>query len=118
MKIVVFAAIVSLCNVLGCHKDTIEEPAPISVVMQQCNTTSVSGTSVQVCYQELIEDSRCPANANCGWMGVAKVKLGVAVGTQNHTIQLSTLHMPQQQYFTDTIVSRFHIRLLQVLPYP
>ncbi|MBN2263032.1 MAG: hypothetical protein JW735_08970, partial [Prolixibacteraceae bacterium] len=42
-------------------------------------------------FDELMEDSRCPMNANCVWEGNAKIRLSLkSSDDQEHSIELNT----------------------------
>jgi hypothetical protein len=67
------------------------------------------------CFDELMEDSRCPMNANCVWEGNAKIRLSLkSSDDQEHSIELNT----NSNFTIDTIVGDFYILLNSLSPYP
>lgn len=52
----------------------------------------VRGTALKIKFVELLEDSRCPADALCVWAGNAKIKVKITKrGAPPETIELNTL---------------------------
>lgn len=118
-KIGLFFLIISpLFNFMSCHKES-EGNCDDSVTasLGQCDIKIASDQTIRICYDSLLEDSRCPADANCIWSGVAKVQLTANVGSAKTTFQLSTIKLAPS-YNTDTTISGFHIKLTGVQPYP
>jgi hypothetical protein len=73
---------------------------------------AVAGFTVR--FQAVLEDSRCPVNADCVWAGNAKVALDV-VGAQgrSETITLNTELEPRTAR-----VGSFELRLISLAPRP
>lgn len=46
---------------------------------------------VTVKFVELIEDSRCPADVNCVWAGVAKIKVRLSRAGRSAVVELNTM---------------------------
>lgn len=88
----------------------------LSVRMRDCAARSFDGETVRICYDSLLQDSRCPTYAVCVWAGVAQVKLTVRIGSGAYPVVLSTLKAPG--YVRDTIVRDYRITLEDVKPYP
>lgn len=82
------------------------------------NCTSVNKTELpSICFDSLIIDCRCPADAACIWAGYAQVKLSINTGMGYKSFFLSTLKtsfLPS----TDTVIDGYNIRLINVFPYP
>jgi hypothetical protein len=45
---------------------------------------------LSVRFVELVEDSRCPADAQCVWAGNAKIKIRVTLNGRGHDLSLDT----------------------------
>jgi len=60
------------------------------------------------------EDSRCPYNVECVWAGNAKVKFDFTINNHVSTFLLNTI----PGFRTDTIISGFRIKLIELNPYP
>lgn len=70
---------------------------------------TISPYRVAVTFADVLEDSRCPANANCFWAGNGKVQIQVA----KDDVQLNTFLEPHQASIND-----FTIQLVGLEPYP
>lgn len=78
----------------------------------ECKT--VYGQST-LCFDTVLEDSRCPDGAVCVWEGNAKVQLALSgIGMGKHSIELNT----NQSFPTDTTINHLNISLVNVVPYP
>jgi hypothetical protein len=64
-------------------------------------------------FVELVEDSRCPADAQCVWAGNAKIKIRVTMNGRSHDISLDT--NGQHQAAT---AEGYSIKLLSLTPAP
>jgi hypothetical protein len=63
----------------------------------------------------IINDSRCPIEANCIWTGNAEVRLDLIIeGNYRHVFVLNT----NNDYKVDTIIDNIRYRLVGLLPYP
>lgn len=72
--------------------------------------------SIEISMDSILEDSRCPPNANCVWLGVATVRFNYLDNQTNHQITLSTIE--ERQYKRDTVINQTKIYLINLLPYP
>ena len=60
-------------------------------VKVQVNTEKVSPKSkLNIRFVELVDDSRCPADATCVWAGNAKIKVRVSKNGRSHDLTLDT----------------------------
>jgi hypothetical protein len=88
-----------------------------SIKLYQCVDTNLNGTTVQLCFDSLVQDSRCPSTATCIWQGEATVKVSLKVNGRKESFNLSTLNQ-RPDYRNDTTISGYNIKLLMVNPYP
>ena len=84
---------------------------------RQCEERTVNGSKVTICFNKLLEDSRCPLKAMCIWQGVAKGNFSIHSGNQETEFSLSTATM-QPAYNRDTILFGYKIHLVDIKPYP
>lgn len=98
----------------SCRKTN--EPRNLSILLEQCSSTVYNGDSIRVCFDSL-SDSRCPANANCIWQGIATGTFNVRINQQSHHIKLSTPEL-QPGFSKDTTLGIYHFTLTGVMPYP
>lgn len=82
-----------------------------------CKTLNIGGQNVNICFEELVEDSRCPANVNCIWQGVAKGRFKFTVNNNSAIFNLSTLTFAPH-YQNEVMVSGYKIKLINIFPYP
>jgi len=74
---------------------------------------------IKICFDSLVEDSRCPAGAQCFWQGRGVVKFAFTVNKEQRPVTLSTLGLHGlPRYPSDTILMGYKIELVNLLPYP
>jgi hypothetical protein len=77
-------------------------------------TANVGGQALTITFRRVSDDSRCPMDAVCVWMGDATVSLDVTVGRMAWTpFDVHTHVEPKKAAFRD-----FNIELVSLLPYP
>lgn len=116
MRAAIFTGVLIIICLFACKK-SVDIEQPFVVKLNQCNQVTVNNQSIRICYDSLIEDSRCPKNAVCVWQGVARVKLSATISGEQHSFHLSTVNM-QPDYRTDTVLSGYKFQLINVHPYP
>lgn len=87
------------------------------VELKSCTRTNVSGDRVTICFDSLLTDSRCPANANCGTPGYAIIQMTLSVKGQQQSFKISTVDLPPQ-YGNDAKVLGYKVKLINLAPYP
>jgi hypothetical protein len=87
-----------------------------AVPLGGCITKALPKGQIKICYDSLVNDSRCPANATCVWQGAAIGKFSFYVNSSKHTLTLSTFKFGP--YNRDTVVGNYKIELLDIDPYP
>jgi len=65
-------------------------------------------------FVELVEDSRCPADANCVWAGNAKIKIRVSKNGKSEDLTLDT-NGPKQYV---TTADGYSVKLVGLTPSP
>ena len=114
MKFVLFALLVfAFAACTKYQKDNLD----FTIERYHCANTKINGETIRVCFDSLVSDSRCPANANCIWSGEATVKLSIQRNRQTQSFKLSTLNATPI-FRNDTTVFGYHVKLLSVTPYP
>jgi hypothetical protein len=87
-----------------------------------CNDCSQNRSDhIKICFDSLLEDSRCPIGAQCVWQGRAVAKFSFTVDKDERAITLTTLHSPViwvPHYPADTILMGYQIEFINLLPYP
>jgi hypothetical protein len=110
-----FLIAITLVIFVSCKKETTVDTQTIA--LNNCSEEPVESLAYRLCFDSLLEDSRCPANAVCVWQGAAKAKFLFKVNNQEHVVRLSTISMAPH-YSTDATVAGYHLKLVNILPYP
>ena len=119
MKIFLFiipVVIVLMAN--SCSKKDVElREGTIELALKRCSNGDIGGNNLRLCFDSLISDSRCPANAVCGWAGTAIAKFSFTKDNETKIFVLSTLDM-SPTYRKDTILMGYKIEFVNLSPYP
>jgi hypothetical protein len=94
---------------LGCNKEKNTQPIDIQPIISIYNCNLIS-EKASICYDSLINDSRCPEDVVCVWSGNVKVALSLKQGNINFPFQITNNK--------DTTINGIKIKLLDVMPYP
>src|SRR5688572_13828978 len=99
-----FLIALTLIVFVSCKKETTASVDTQTVALNNCSEEPAENLSYRLCFDSLLEDSRCPVNAVCVWQGAAKAKFRFKVNNQEHLVRLSTISMAPH-YSTDTTVA-------------
>jgi hypothetical protein len=78
----------------------------------------ITGENLRLHFDEVLEDSRCPAQVECVWTGQARIAVVVhAAASTPITVAFNTNPAPGQNAQTAQ-VGEYEIRLLSLEPYP
>ncbi|HYO21253.1 MAG TPA: hypothetical protein VER36_02535 [Flavisolibacter sp.] len=120
MKLILGLALAATC-LLACKKQNdrkqSDDAAGITVTLSNCGYADSVGMPPTICFEALVEESRCPINANCVWKGVAVGRFSLRLSGVQHQFLLATTKSPGRPS-TDTTVAGYHIRLVNITPYP
>jgi hypothetical protein len=114
--IAIFSVVVSMLLGPGCNKD-IDPDSPFFLSWHNCSQRNYGNGTVKICFDELMQDSRCPIGAMCIWQGVAELRFSFTVNDSRQDITLATLNIPGM-YRSDTTLMGYKVELLSVTPYP
>lgn len=115
MKAFKIYTLIAAVVLLSCSK-TKEKDNNLPVT--QCKDYALESQVVNVCFNKVVNDSRCPKDAVCIWQGTAIVELSVLINTELHKIQLASNTMLQPLIASDTTINRVKIEVLDLTPYP
>ena len=109
----------------GAESGVISTP-PASVLSEGNKITFTEGENkflkefeMNVTFDRITEDSRCPTGVKCVWEGVATAEFTVmGTYTRPRKIILSTLNNAARGYSSSTVFNDYAITLLEVQPYP
>jgi hypothetical protein len=118
MKIVLaILSVISLGFVNSCSKSGVDlKEGDLQVALRKCSDGKISGDKLGLCFDSLISDSRCPANAVCVWAGAAVAKFSLTKNGQPTSFTLSTLKFAD--YNKDTVLMGYKIEFVNLSPYP
>lgn len=79
---------------------------------------SIPNSKVTIEFENISEDSRCPANVTCVWEGIAIVNLKAVSGSETKDIQVATRDFSPKQVTKSFSYSGYRFTLQDVRPYP
>jgi hypothetical protein len=97
------------------------QPQSGDVQLQVGKTATLEGGALQVSMVQVSEDSRCPKDVMCVWMGRAVVRLHVVLdGVDRGDVDVTLYpgRRPQSAPDADATVDRYVISLVDLQPYP
>lgn len=112
----VIAALLIGCNSSNSTPTEIEDLVTQQFTVRYGQTAAVAGSSLRVRFAELAEESRCPKNVVCVWMGNAKIRLDVTSNGRTESVELNTAG--NSQFPREATVFGTTIRLIDLQPYP
>ncbi|HET6996180.1 MAG TPA: hypothetical protein VFI06_14405 [Chitinophagaceae bacterium] len=102
----------------SCKKNQTADDGALRIKLYSCASPIVSGTQVQLCFDSLLMDSRCPCNADCIWRGIAAGKFSFSVDGQTHRLRLAEFAVWPFLFPKDTTVAGYKIEFVDLTPYP
>src|SRR4029079_3700015 len=85
----IIVLLIGLGILISCKKNKTIDDDALRIRLYSCANPIVSGTQVQLCFDSLLTDSRCPCNADCIWRGYAAGKFSFSVDGQTHQLRLA-----------------------------
>ena len=89
----------------------------IELKLSDCENGSIAGDDLKLCFNALVSDSRCPANAMCVWQGTAVAKFSLTKNNETSSFELATINM-SPNYHKDTTMMGYKIEFINLSPYP
>jgi hypothetical protein len=89
----------------------------IELKLSGCENGRIAGDDLTLCFNAVVSDSRCPANAMCIWQGAATATFSFTKNNDTHRFNLSTITM-KPNYTKDTVIAGYKIEFINLLPYP
>lgn len=102
-----------LMLVVGIVPASAARRGPETLKVQVNKEKSFPKAKLRVKFVELVEDSRCPADAQCVWAGNAKIRIRVTANGRSHELTLDT-NGPHQ----GATAEGYAIRLVGLTPTP
>ncbi len=110
MKTIIFSSLLLILLFAGCHKEEASRQFPVESKFKIDQTFHFNDNPLQFTLAE-INDSRCPRDVVCVWIGQAEVKIVVKSPVQG-TVVLNTFNHEK-----DTL-GDYAFQLVDVSPYP
>jgi hypothetical protein len=102
--------------IIACKKEHQQVDGNLTdVTLYSCNG-DVNSSFPYVCFDSLITDSRCPANAECFWSGYALIKVSFHENGNTHVFNMSTIN--RLGGVSDTIINGYKVAFSALNPYP
>lgn len=115
MKACKIYTLIAAVVLLSCSK-TKEKGNNLRVT--RCKDYALTSQVVNVCFNQVLSDSRCPKDVVCIWQGSAIIELSVLINTELHKIQLASNTTLPSLPSSDTTINRVKIEVLELTPYP
>ena len=106
--------IIILLFFISCSKEPVTNSSLVNY--KNCTSQTIKSEAVTVCLDDVVSDSRCPANAICVWAGTAIAKFSFTANGNVYPLTLATFAFGGIP--SDTIVAGYKIKFLNLTPYP
>ncbi len=102
----------------SCSRSGIElKEGTLNIPLKKCADGKISRDKLSLCFDSVINDSRCPANAVCVWQGTAVAKFSLTKNDKSTSFELATIKM-SPNYHKDTAIMGYKIEFVNLSPYP
>jgi len=116
LSILLFTTLTAFVNSCSKSGDKFRE-GTIELKISECEDGRIAGNDLKLCFDAVVSDSRCPANAMCIWQGAATATFSFTKNGATHRFDLSTITM-KPNYTKDTIIAGYKIEFINLSPYP
>ena len=77
--------------IIGCKtQNTKPETSDGPIIIMQNSAEKIPNSKITLTFRNIVEDSRCPADATCIWEGIAIVNLTAKYGNETQNFQIAT----------------------------
>jgi len=109
------AAVCGLGAIQSCASaDVVVAQPGVAFSLPVGQTASLRGNSTRLTFNQVREDSRCPANAVCVWEGDAKIEVGISRNGGALETNVMSISRPNNELRTGNL----HIKFVGLAPYP
>ena len=116
LSILLFITLTSFVNSCSKSGNKFKE-GTIELKLSDCEKGNIAGDDLKLCFEAVVSDSRCPANAVCIWQGAATASFSFTKNGDTHRFNLSTIAM-KPNYTKDTVIAGYKIEFIDLSPYP
>lgn len=100
----------------SCKKNNLETGNIKSVTLYNCSEKTIEP---YICFDSLIDDSRCPQGVECIWAGTALIKVSFHETNNTHILLMASLKgFHALSYTNDTTINGYRIMFTDLKPYP
>jgi len=117
LSILLFATLTAFVNSCSKSGNKFREGSTFELNFSNCETGNIDGNDLKLCFDAVVSDSRCPANAVCIWEGAATATFSFTKNAHTHRFNLSTITM-LPNYTKDTVIAGYKIEFINLSPYP
>jgi hypothetical protein len=116
-KILPALLVLSISTLFACKKNKEERSQYPFINLNDCISKTYAHDKVNLCFEEVIADTRCPEGMFCVWEGAAIAKFIFTKDNNNHLLALCTnaLNLPVSK---DTVVDGYRVEFVDLKPYP
>ncbi len=116
LSILLFTTLTAFVNSCSKSGDKFREGI-VELKFSDCENGNIDGDDLKLCFDAVVSDSRCPANAVCIWQGAATATFSFTKNGHSHNFNLSTITLPPN-YTKDTVIVGYKIEFIDLSPYP
>lgn len=87
-----------------------------TIKINACATKTAGLQNATLCFDSVMQDSRCPKGAFCIWAGTAIAKFTFSKNGISYPLTLATA--PYSRFPVDTLLSGYKIKFINLTPYP
>lgn len=89
------------------------------IYLKEGQNLFLEGEQLNITFERVVEDSRCPEGLNCVWSGVAAIDLTLmGTYTRPQKVTLASTVVAEKDYKPFDIFNGYIIRLNDLAPYP
>lgn len=106
---------IAIIFLVSCQKTNLPKEEEWGAELHQCTDKKIDP---YICFDSLIQDSRCPTGAECFWQGTAIIKVTFTEAGNRHQFEMSLKDFPSLGYPSDTTIGGYRIAFTDLKPYP
>ena len=100
----------------SCKKNALKVINDNSIPLYNCSEKAMG--MPYICFDSLINDSRCPVGAECIWQGTAIIQASFHENGNSHTFKISLQGYPTLGNTNDTTINGYRIIFTDLEPHP
>ena len=89
-----------------------------AIPLYSCNNNSSDRTVPYICFDSLINDSRCPEDAVCIWAGYVMIKTTFHENGNTHSFRMILPDLKNFGAVNDTTINGYRVVFKDLMPYP